>query len=55
MATFAGIALGSGVFGLVAQACGVSVALILAALFQMLLTLFGRRWPLQHVKGQIMT
>jgi len=55
MATFAGIALGSGVFGLVAQACGVSVALILAALFQMLLTLFGRRWPLQHTKGQIMT
>jgi predicted MFS family arabinose efflux permease len=55
MATFAGIALGSGVFGLVAQACGVSVALILAALFQMLLTLFGRRWPLQHAKGQIMT
>ncbi len=55
MATFAGIALGSGIFGLVAQASGVSVALILAALFQMLLILFGRRWPLQHAKGQIMT
>jgi hypothetical protein len=53
IATFAGIALGSGIFGLVAQAWGVSVALIFAAGFQMFSTLFGRRWPLQHNKGQL--
>jgi predicted MFS family arabinose efflux permease len=51
MATFSGVALGSGVFGLVAQARGVSVALICAAVFQLLALLIGCRWPLHHDEG----
>jgi MFS family permease len=46
MATFGGLALGSGVFGVVAQAQGVAVALLAAAEFQLLAMLVGRRWPL---------
>ncbi|SFN83802.1 MFS transporter [Sphingomonas sp. OK281] len=46
MAIFAGIALGSGVFGSVAQARGVSVALASAAILQLLAMLLGCRWPL---------
>lgn len=51
IATFAGIAIGSGVFGLVAQARGVSVALVFAAFFQLLAVLIGCRSPLRHDAG----
>lgn len=46
MATFTGIAFGSGVFGLVAQGHGVAVALLASAGVQMLAMMLGRCWPL---------
>ena len=51
LAAEAGIAIGTGVFGLMAQVRGVSVALVSAALFQMLAVLIGCRWPLRHDAG----